>query len=110
MTSSTSLSAPLVFTWKNEGAETRILSAPTTSPQEPRPARRSWPAILRALAGPFCITRVTEVGLQASARTFATAARGKPPGRSHRATSTSRVRVETRTPTRSRSRWWELAM
>ena len=71
MTSSTSFSAPAVFTWKNEGAETRMRSEPTISPQLPLPESASTPAMRRALAGPFSITRTIEVALVASEMTRA---------------------------------------
>ena len=109
MTSSTSFSAPLVFTWKKDGALTRMRSSQIRSPQEPLPESASTPAILRALAGPFCITRTTEVALTASPMIFAAWARGKGPGRPHRATSASPVASEARMPTRSISSPCEFA-
>ena len=84
-------------------------SPPMRSPHEPLPARTSTPAILRAFAGPFCMTRTTEDAFTASPTIFAAWARGKGPGRPQRATSASPVDSDARIPTRSISKPREFA-
>ena len=108
MTRSMRISAALVFTWKNEGADRRMFSSPIFSVQEPSPARASTPATRRARFSPLDMTRTTLVARTASPNTRETWARGNAPVGVHRATSSAPVRRLERMPTRSSSRSREL--
>ena len=105
MTSWTSLSAPLVFTWKKLGAERRMTLPQISSLQLPAPVRRSTPETLRALGVPLVMTRTMEVAPTPSSTRFAWP-RGKAPVGVQMATSVSPVRLEWRMPTRSISSSW----
>ena len=105
------VSAPRVLTWKNDGAESVIVSSPILSVHEPLPQRRSVPTTLRARRLPFERTRTMLVSSGAALlRIFETYARGKAPGLVQSASSTSFVRTLARMPMRSSPRSCDRAM
>ena len=106
MTSSIKNSAPLVLTWKNDGAERRIWPSAMLSVQEPSPASISTLETRRAFFSPLLITRTMLVGCAASASTRETCERGNDPVGVQSATSSALVRREARMPTRSKPRSW----